>query len=238
MSQSRRKKDSLWAEQPHLPQPVLIGEVLQPSGHFHVPPLDLLQQLHVLLVLRAPELDVVLQVRSHQSRAEWQNHLPRPAGHASVDAAQDTVGLLGCERTLLAHVQLFIHQYPQGLFRRAALNHIIPQPVLKLRIALTQFSYRSIPYTAATGATSCNRGVSPFSSQVQCAKSPKKARSQLRAEATCDRHSLPAFSSSTGKHKALATFSKTILISGPSLKAFTWHIAASFSSTKATNLAQ
>ncbi|KAK4823325.1 LOW QUALITY PROTEIN: hypothetical protein QYF61_000927 [Mycteria americana] len=113
-------------------------EVLQPLDHFCGPPLDLLQQLHVLLVLRAPELDTVLQVRSHQSRAEAQNHLPRPAGHTSFDAAQDTVGLLGCERTLRTHVQLFIHQYPQVLFRRAALNHIIPQPVLKPRITPTQ----------------------------------------------------------------------------------------------------
>ncbi|KAK4831893.1 LOW QUALITY PROTEIN: hypothetical protein QYF61_020040 [Mycteria americana] len=101
----------LQAEQPQLSQPVLIGEVLHPSDHFHGPPLDSLQQLHVLLVLRTPELDAGLQ---------------------------DTVGLLGCERTLPAHVQLFIHQYPQVHFRRAALDHIIPQPVLKLRIAPTQ----------------------------------------------------------------------------------------------------
>ncbi|KAK4824458.1 LOW QUALITY PROTEIN: hypothetical protein QYF61_015836 [Mycteria americana] len=85
-----------------------------------------------------PELDTALQVRSHQSRVEGQNHLPQPAGHASFDAAQDTVGLLGCQRTLLAHVQLFVHQYPQVLFRRAALDHIIPQPVLILGVALTQ----------------------------------------------------------------------------------------------------
>ncbi|KAK4821151.1 hypothetical protein QYF61_014246 [Mycteria americana] len=123
----------------------LIGEVLQPSGHFHGPPLDLLQQLRVLLVPRAPELDAVLQVGSHQGRAERQNHLPRPAGHAAFDAAQDMAGLLGCERTLLAHVQLFVHQYPQGLFFRAALDHIIPQPVLKPRIALTQVPLDDIP---------------------------------------------------------------------------------------------
>ncbi|KAK4806791.1 hypothetical protein QYF61_005587 [Mycteria americana] len=125
-------------EQPQLSQPVLVGEVLQPSYHFHGPPLDPLQQLHVLLVLRAPELDAVLQVGSHQSRIEGQNHLPQPVGHASFDAAQDKIGLLGCERTLLAHVQLFVHQYPQVLFRRAALDHIIPQPLLKPRIAPTQ----------------------------------------------------------------------------------------------------
>jgi len=36
-------------EQPQLSQPVLTGEVLQPSDHFGGPPLDLLQQLHVFL---------------------------------------------------------------------------------------------------------------------------------------------------------------------------------------------
>ncbi|KAK4815138.1 hypothetical protein QYF61_017579 [Mycteria americana] len=129
------------AEQPQLTQPVLVGEVLQPSDHFHVPPLDPLQQLYVLLVLRAPELDAVPQEKSHQSRAEGQDHLPRPAGHAAFDAAQGTVGLLGCKHTLPPHVQFFIHQYPQVLFRRAALDHIIPQPVLKPRIAPTQLRH-------------------------------------------------------------------------------------------------
>ncbi|KAK4825745.1 LOW QUALITY PROTEIN: hypothetical protein QYF61_002184 [Mycteria americana] len=128
----------LQAEQPQLSQPVLVGEVLQPSGHFCGPPLDPLQQLHVLLVLRTPELDAVLQVGSHQSRAEGQNPLPRPAGHASFDAAQDAVGFLHCECTLSAHVQLFIHQYPQGLLHRAALDHIIPDDVLKARIVPAQ----------------------------------------------------------------------------------------------------
>ncbi|KAK4822945.1 hypothetical protein QYF61_023445 [Mycteria americana] len=113
-------------------------EVFHPSDHFCGPPLDLLQQVHVFPVLRAPELDAVLQVGSHQSRVEGQNHLPRPAGHASFDAAQDTVGLLGCEHTVLAHVQLFTHQYPQVLLSRAALNPLIPQPVLIPGVALTQ----------------------------------------------------------------------------------------------------
>jgi len=42
------------------PFPFFIEEALQPSDHLHGPPLDPLQQLHVLLVLRAPELDEVL----------------------------------------------------------------------------------------------------------------------------------------------------------------------------------
>jgi len=112
--------------------------VSQLLHHFHGPPLDLLQQLYVFAVLRAPELDAGLQVGSHQSGAEGQNHLPRPAGHASSDAAQGTVGLLGCGHTLLAHVQLFIHRYPQVLLLRAALSPFIPQSVLMLRIALSQ----------------------------------------------------------------------------------------------------
>ncbi|KAK4829013.1 hypothetical protein QYF61_001769 [Mycteria americana] len=114
------------------------GEVFHPSDHFCGPPLDTLQQVHVFPVLRTPELDAVLQVGSHQSGAERQNHIPRPAGHTSFDAAQDMVGLLGCECTLSAHVQLFIHQYPQVLLCRAALNPFISQPLLIPGIAPTQ----------------------------------------------------------------------------------------------------
>ena len=92
----------------------------------------------VILVLRAPELNAVLQVRSHQSRVEGQNHLSRPVGHASLDAAQDTVGLLGCEHTLLSHVELLISWHPQVLLLRAALNPFSTQPVFVLGIASTQ----------------------------------------------------------------------------------------------------
>jgi len=89
-------------------------------------------------VLRGPELDAELQVRSHQSRAEGQNHLTRPAGHSSFDAAQDKVGFPGCECALSAHIQLFFHQYPQVLLGRATLSPFIPQPVLIPAVALTQ----------------------------------------------------------------------------------------------------
>jgi len=66
-------------------------------------------------MLGAPELDAVLQVVSHESGVKGQNHLPRPAVQASPDAAQDTVGLLGCKRRLSAHVELLIHHYPQKM---------------------------------------------------------------------------------------------------------------------------
>jgi len=100
----------LQVEQPQLSQPVPTGEVFHPSDDSGGPPLD---PLHVVAVLRAPELDAGLQMRSHQSGVEGQNALPLPAGHASFDAAQYTVCFLGCDSILPAHVQLFIHQYPQ-----------------------------------------------------------------------------------------------------------------------------
>ena len=116
----------LQAEQPQLSQPFLVGEVLQPSDHFCGPPPDPLQQVHVFPVLGAPEVDAGLQVRSHLSRLEGQNLLPRPAGHAAFDAAQETAIHLHCERTLSAHVQLVVHQFPEVLLHRAALNPFIP----------------------------------------------------------------------------------------------------------------
>ena len=77
----------------------------QPSDNLCDPPLDLLQQLHILLVLEAPELDTVLQVESHESIVEVQDHLSQPAGHVSLEAAQDTVSLLGYKKTLPAYVE-------------------------------------------------------------------------------------------------------------------------------------
>jgi len=64
--------------------------VFQLSDYFCVPPLDPLQQVHVFLMLRAPELDTALQVWPHKSGVEGQNHLSRPASHASLDAGHDT----------------------------------------------------------------------------------------------------------------------------------------------------
>ncbi|KAK4832092.1 hypothetical protein QYF61_020707 [Mycteria americana] len=127
----------LQAEQPQLSQPVFIGEVLQPSDPLHGPPLDSFQQVHVLLMLGAPELNAVLRVGSHESGVEGENHLPRPAGPASFDAAQDTVGFLGCKHTLPGHVELLINQHPQVLLLRAALNPFSAQPLFVLGIVLT-----------------------------------------------------------------------------------------------------
>lgn len=47
------------------------------------------------------------------TRAEGQNPLPCPAAHTPVDAAQDTFGFLGCECTLMAHVEFFTNHHSQ-----------------------------------------------------------------------------------------------------------------------------
>lgn len=51
----------------------------------------------------------------HEDKAEGQNQLLRPAGHAPFDEAQGMVDFLGCKWTLMAAVQLFIHQKPMSL---------------------------------------------------------------------------------------------------------------------------
>jgi len=123
-------------------------------------------------------VDSMKAVGSHQSRAEGQNPLPQPAGHAALDAAQDTVGLLGCERALLAHVQLFIHQHPQVLLGRAALNPFIPQPVLMPGVAPVQ-DLAPAPMTregGRWGEHACTRGLEewrPLACSPPSARSPR-----------------------------------------------------------------
>jgi len=54
-----------------------------------------------------------------------------------LDAAQDTVGFVGCEGTLLAHVRLAIHQYTEFLFGRAVLYPYASHLVLSVGVATT-----------------------------------------------------------------------------------------------------
>ncbi|KAJ7424654.1 hypothetical protein WISP_27851 [Willisornis vidua] len=73
------------------------GDVLQPFNHLYGPPLDPLQQIQVFLMLGYTELDAILQMGSHQSGKEEENHLPQLVGHTVFDAAQDVAGFLGCK---------------------------------------------------------------------------------------------------------------------------------------------
>jgi len=52
----------LQAKQAQFPQPFLIGEVLQPSDHPCGPPLDPLQELHILLRAPRPSTNVLYAI--------------------------------------------------------------------------------------------------------------------------------------------------------------------------------
>ncbi|KAK4816745.1 hypothetical protein QYF61_022297, partial [Mycteria americana] len=85
----------LQAEQPQFSQPVLIGEVFQPSDHFCGPLLDPLQQAHVFPVLRAPELDAVLQLSEAQgNKRQGVFESPAPAKQGQTAQGSSTALLL------------------------------------------------------------------------------------------------------------------------------------------------
>jgi len=61
-------------------------------------------------------MDAGLQVGSHESGAEGQNPLPRPAGHASLDAAQDMICFLikTLEQSIWAAQEEEDNKFPAG----------------------------------------------------------------------------------------------------------------------------
>lgn len=70
-----------------------MSKLFQPSDHFCVLLLDLLQYVHVFLLLEVPELDTIFQVGSHRKGVEGQNDLPRSACHAAFYDAQRDLSL-------------------------------------------------------------------------------------------------------------------------------------------------
>lgn len=56
----------LQAELPQLSEPVFIGEIFQSTDNLCGLSLDPLQQVHVLLMLGAPDLNAILQAGSQQ----------------------------------------------------------------------------------------------------------------------------------------------------------------------------
>ena len=65
----------LQAKETQLSQPFLVREMLHSLNHLCGSALDSLKQFPVLLELRGPELDTVLQKRSHQGRVQGKEGL-------------------------------------------------------------------------------------------------------------------------------------------------------------------
>ncbi|KFW76341.1 Pappalysin-2, partial [Manacus vitellinus] len=96
------------------------------------PPLDLLQQVQVFLILAAPELDAALQVGSHETGVEGKNPIPCPAGHTSfhacpspkTEAERGCVPLLSTGHGRLQLWQVHPRRCPKGL--RAISVAVVP----------------------------------------------------------------------------------------------------------------
>jgi len=132
----------LQTKQAHLPQPYFIGQMFQLSDHPHCPPLDLLQQLYVFLVLRATGQDAVVQMGPIEDRVEGDNHLPCPPGHLSFNAAQDTVSLLCCKCILLTHAWVFSARMPKSF---ALMLSRSSSPCLYTYLKLSQVKSNTLP---------------------------------------------------------------------------------------------
>lgn len=89
---------------------------------------DLLQQVHIFLVLRPPELDAAFRgglTRAEQSREAQST----PSPYAALDAAENTFGFLGCRCTLPGHVELFRHKHPLILLSRETQSILHPASI-------------------------------------------------------------------------------------------------------------
>ena len=88
-----------------------------------------IQGLNVILAVRGPKLNTVLELQPHQGRVQKDDHFPAPAGNTNSDTRQDATGLPGYTGTLLAHVHSGMNQYPQVCFRYTLFQPHCPRPV-------------------------------------------------------------------------------------------------------------
>lgn len=110
----------LQVEELQLSQPLLSGEVLQLSTHFH----GLAPTGPYPCV---PELNAALQVGTYKSRVEGKNDIFSLLGMFLWVQLRILLAFwAGSTHELVAHVQLFIHDKPEVLFIRAALNEFSP----------------------------------------------------------------------------------------------------------------
>lgn len=85
----------LQTEQPQFLQQLLITLIFQSLHQLHWTSLHTLDQLHVLLEVRGPNLKAALKVQSHRCCIWRDNHVSCAAGHTTSDVGQDGIDLLG-----------------------------------------------------------------------------------------------------------------------------------------------
>lgn len=107
------------AERLQTSQPFLICQVLWSLNHLHSPVLDLLQKVHIILVLKCQELDLaqVLRIRVRLPPMTCWQSLP--------DAAQAATGH-PCSKTALISWGPLAHQDPKVIVSRVASQTVSP----------------------------------------------------------------------------------------------------------------
>lgn len=106
--------------------------------------MDLLEHISVLPVLGTPQLDAALQVESHQTGEEGQNHPPLTFWSHCFWCYQDMIGFLDCKCTWPGHVQALIHQHPQALSELLSVVH--PLACVDTRVAPAQVQNLAISF--------------------------------------------------------------------------------------------
>ena len=127
---------------PSFPQSVPVWEVLQPSDYLCSLLLNLVQQLHIFLVMGPRPGHGTPDGASWGQRRGGQLP-PLPFCHPSFDVTQDTVGLSSCKCILLAQDKLD-HQNPQIPLCRPALNSFFSQSLYISGIVLTQVHHLAL----------------------------------------------------------------------------------------------
>lgn len=160
-------------------QNLLFFRLFQPFGHLCSPLLGLLQQIHVLLVLRCLELETVLLVGVSQEQSRRKASPLWPAGHAPSDA--ETRILLFIWSIIIYYVELPINRQSWVLLFKASLNPFLDQPVSVFRIAQTQvqdlpfslFEIPVVPVGRSQASQSLWMASLTFSVSVSLANFPK-----------------------------------------------------------------
>ena len=129
----------LQAKQQQLSQAFFTGEVFHPSDH-PGPPLTLPQQIHVFLVLRAPELDARLQVRSHHRIMEHNRGTESPPLICWSCFSWWSPGY-GCPSGLQAHVVVSRPTFHPPVTPKSVLAGLLSFP-----LSTSLYWYRGFPW--------------------------------------------------------------------------------------------
>lgn len=124
----------LQADQAQLSQPVIHSRGALALKASLWPPLDSLQQLHMLVTLGVPDLKVKLQVGSQESRIEEENPLPLSAAHTAGEEPQDT-GVSGLPAHMASLWPSFYPPLPPGPCQQGWSQSVCPLGCIDMGVA-------------------------------------------------------------------------------------------------------